>query len=421
MLSNRPPPVRRPDDLPDLPKTSPMTRKDPTARKKPSTPLRMTLMLIAVAIIIGGVFVAKAVMGNLLNGFFDNMPQPASTVTDWTAKEEEWVDAQQAVGTFVAINGTDVTTEAGGVVRSLSIDVGRPVKAGTVLAQLNTANELAVLKSLEASAKLAAVQRDRWQALARDKLVSQAEAEERATVAATSLAQVEAQRALIAQKTIRAPFDGVLGIRQVNLGQFINPGDPIVSLQALDPIYLDFTLPERQVGQVLPGTVIRATVDALPGQVFEGKVTAVEPQVDAATRNFKVQATLDNPEYNLRPGAFAHVGFDTGDSRKVVVVPQTAISFNPYGNAVYVIQEVQRAEGEKDMQGKPLTGKKLVVRQRFVKTGATRGDLIAVTEGLKPGERVATSGLLKLRNDAEVVVNNKVQPVSEAQPKPENR
>src|SRR5690606_13309515 len=140
--------------------------------------------------------------------------------------------------------------------------------------QLNTANELAVLKSLEASARLAAVQRDRWQALARDKLVSQAEAEERATVAATSLAQVEAQRALIAQKTIRAPFDGVLGSRQVNLGQFINPGDPIVSLQALDPIYLDFTLPERQVGQVLRGTVIRATVDALPGQVFEGKVTA---------------------------------------------------------------------------------------------------------------------------------------------------
>lgn len=397
-----------------------MTRKDPNARKTPSTTKRMILMLVGVAVIIGGVFAVKYIMGKGMNDFFDNMPQPAATVTDWTAKEEEWVDAQQAVGTFVAVNGTDVTTEAGGVVRSLSIDVGKPVKAGTVLAQLNTANELAVLKSLEASARLAAVQRDRWQALARDKLVSQAEAEERATVAATSLAQVEAQRALIAQKTIRAPFDGVLGIRQVNLGQFINPGDPIVSLQALDPIYLDFTLPERQVGQVLPGTVIRATVDALPGQVFEGKVTAVEPQVDAATRNFKVQATLDNPEYNLRPGAFAHVGFDTGDSRKVVV-PQTAISFNPYGNAVYVIQEVQRAEGEKNMQGKPLTGKKLVVRQRFVKTGATRGDLIAVTEGLKPGERVATSGLLKLRNDAEVVVNNKVQPVSEAQPKPENR
>ena len=156
-----------------------MTRKDPNARKTPSTTKRMILMLVGVAVIIGGVFAVKYIMGKGMNDFFDNMPQPAATVTDWTAKEEEWVDAQQAVGTFVAVNGTDVTTEAGGVVRSLSIDVGKPVKAGTVLAQLNTANELAVLKSLEASAKLAAVQRDRWQALARDKLVSQAEAEER--------------------------------------------------------------------------------------------------------------------------------------------------------------------------------------------------------------------------------------------------
>ncbi|WP_217991830.1 efflux RND transporter periplasmic adaptor subunit [Pseudoxanthomonas wuyuanensis] len=381
----------------------------------------MIVMLVAVLVIFGGVFAVKAIMGKGMNDFFDNMPQPAASVTDWTAKEEEWSDAQQAVGTFVAINGTEVTTEAGGVVRQLSIDAGQPVKAGTVLVQLNTANELAVLKSLEASAKLAVVQRDRWQALARDKLVSQAEAEERATQAATSLAQAEAQRALIAQKTIRAPFDGVLGIRKVNLGQYLNPGDAIVSLQALDPIYLDFTLPEQRVGQIANGATIRATVDALPGRTFDGKVTAVEPQVDPATRNFKVQATLANPDYILRPGAFAHVGFDTGGTRKVVVVPQTAISFNPYGNAVYVIQEVPRGKGETDMQGKPLTGNKLVVKQRFVKTGATRGDLIAVTDGLKPGERVATSGLLKLRNDAEVAVNNKVQPTTSATPAPENR
>ena len=381
----------------------------------------MMLMLIVVLAVFGGVFAIKAVMNKGMNDFFDSMPQPAATVTDWTAKQEDWVDAQQAVGTFVAVNGTDVTTEAGGVVRSLSIDVGKPVKAGTVLAQLNTANELAVLKSLEASARLAVVQRDRWQALARDKLVSQAEAEERATQAATAQAQVEAQRALIAQKTIRAPFDGVLGIRKANLGQYLNPGDAIVSLQALDPIYLDFTLPEQRTGEVKRGSAIRARVDALPGEVFEGEVTAVEPQVDPATRNFRVQATLSNPDHALRPGTFAHVGFDTGESRRVVVVPQTAISFNPYGNAVYVIQEAERAPGEKDMQGKPLTGTKLVVKQRFVKTGAARGDLIAVTDGLKPGERVATSGLLKLRNDAEVVVNNKIQPTTSAAPAPENR
>nr|WP_295378283.1 efflux RND transporter periplasmic adaptor subunit [Pseudoxanthomonas sp.] len=378
-------------------------------------------MLIAVVVIFGGVFVFKSVMSKGMNDFFDNMPQPAATVTDWTAKQEQWLDAQQAVGTFVAIQGTDVTTEAGGVVRELSIDVGQPVKAGAVLARLNTANELAVLRSLEASAKLAAVQRDRWQALARDKLVSQADAEERSTQAATAQAQVEAQRALIAQKTIVAPFSGVLGIRKVSLGQYLSPGDAIVSLQTLDPIYLDFTLPEQRVGQMARGSRIRATVDALPGQVFEGEVTAVEPLVDTATRNFKVQATLANPDNALRPGTFAHVGFDTGSAQNVVVVPQTAVSFNPYGNAVYVIQEVARAKGETDMQGKPLTGKKLIVKQRFVKTGSTRGDLIAITEGLKAGERVATTGLLKLRNDAEVVVNNKVKPSANAAPAPENR
>lgn len=397
-----------------------MTR-NATARKPPSTLLRMVLMLIAVVLIFGGVFLVKAGLSKGMNDFFDNMPQPASTVTDWTARQERWADAQQAVGTFVAIQGTDVTTEAGGVVRELSIDVGQPVKAGAVLARLNTANEMAVLRSLEASAKLAAVQRDRWQALARDKLVSQADAEERSTQAATAQAQVEAQRALIAQKTITAPFSGVLGIRKVSLGQYLSPGDAIVSLQTLDPIYLDFTLPEQRVGQMTRGSRIRATVDALPGQVFEGEVTAVEPLVDAATRNFKVQATLANPDNALRPGTFAHVGFDTGSAQNVVVVPQTAVSFNPYGNAVYVIQEVARAKGETDMQGKPLTGRKLIVKQRFVKTGTTRGDLIAITEGLKAGERVATTGLLKLRNDAEVVINNKVQPSANAAPAPENR
>ncbi len=391
-------------------------------QKKPASfPLRLILTLLGALVVFGGVFGVKAFLGGQTNKFFDNMPQPASAVTAYTAKQEQWADAQEAVGTFVAINGTDVTTEAGGVVKELTFEAGQPVKAGTVLVRLNTANELATLKSLEATARLAAVQRDRWRTLGKDKLVSQDEVEQRATAAASAQADADAQRALISQKTIRAPFDGVLGLRRVNLGQFVNPGDPIVSLQALDPIYLDFSLPEQRIGEVTLGLPVRATVDGLPGQVFEGKITAVEPQIDTDTRNFKVQATLANPEYNLRPGAFAHVGFDTGDSRQVVVVPQTAISFNPYGNAVYVIQEVQRAEGEKDMQGKPLTGKKLVVRQRFVKTGTTRGDLIAVTEGLKPGERVATSGLLKLRNDAEVVVNNKVQPVTEAQPKPENR
>jgi len=396
-----------------------MPKHDPA--RKPSTRKRMIWMLIGALVVFGGVFLVKAGMSKGMNDFFDNMPQPASAVTAATAKSERWSDDEESVGTFVAINGTNVTTEAGGVVKSIEFEAGQPVKAGAVLVRLNTANELATLKSLEASARLAAVQRDRWRKLGRDKLVSQDEVEQRATAAATAQAQADAQRALIAQKTIRAPFDGFLGIRQVNLGQFVNPGDPIVSLQALDPIYLDFSLPEKRMGQVQNGTRIRATVDAMPGRTFEGEITAIQPEVDANTRNFKVQATLDNAEGNLRPGTFAHVGFALGGERTVVVIPQTAVSFNPYGNAVYVITKKKRAEGEKDMQGKPLTGDKLIVTQRFVKTGATRGDLIAVTDGLKPGEQVATSGLLKLRNDAEVTINNKVLPTADAQPKTENR
>lgn len=396
-----------------------MPKHDPA--RKPSMRKRMIWMLIGAIVVFGGVFGVKAMMSAGMNQFFDNMPQPASAITAATAKSERWSDNEESVGTFVAINGTNVTTEAGGVVKSIEFEAGQPVKAGQVLIRLNTANELATLKSLEASARLAAVQRDRWRKLGQDKLVSQDEVEQRATAAATAQAQADAQRALIAQKTIRAPFDGFLGIRQVNLGQFVNPGDPIVSLQALDPIYLDFSLPEKLMGQVQGGTRVRATLDAMPGRTFEGEVTAIQPEVDANTRNFKVQATFDNAEGNLRPGTFAHVGFALGGERTVVVIPQTAVSFNPYGNAVYVISKKKRAEGEKDMQGKPLTGDKLIVTQRFIKTGATRGDLIAVTDGLKPGEQVATSGLLKLRNDAEVTINNKVLPTADAQPKTENR
>lgn len=401
----------RPTPAADAPK--------PTARKL-SAARRMTLMLIATGVVFGGVFAVKAVMDKRMNAFFDNMPQPVVAVSAYSAKAEHWRDDAEAVGTFVAVNGTEVTTEAGGVIREILFRPGQQVRAGTVLVRLNTTNEEATLRALEAAAKLAVAQRDRWRALGAQKLVSQDEVEQRAADAAAKIAQVEAQRAVIALKTIRAPFDGVLGIRKINLGQFVNPGDPLVNLQSLNPILLDFTLPQQRMGDVQEGTAIRASVDSLSGQVFDGRITAIEPQVDAQTRNFTVQASFVNDDGALRPGVFAKVAFSLGGERSVVVVPQTAMTFNPYGNAVYVIEEVDRAEGEKDMQGKPLTGKKLIVRQRFVKTGATRGDLVAVTEGLKPGERVATSGLLKLRNEAEVTINNKVQPAAEAAPKPGN-
>ena len=393
----------------------------PTTKRPPSTRKRMILMLVAALVIFGGVFGIKAMIGAQTNKFFDNMPQPAVAVSSANARMQAWSDDAEAVGTFVAVNGADVTTESGGVVRSIEFDAGQPVRAGAVLVRLNSANEEATLRSLEASAKLAKVQADRWRKLGADKLVSLDDVQSKVTAAATAQAQVDAQRALIEQKTIRAPFSGVLGIRKVNLGQFVSPGDAIVSLQQLDPIYLAFSLPEQRIGQLVEGSMVRATVDAMPGAVFDGKVTAIEPLVDPNTRNFKAQATVQNPDGKLRPGSFAHVGFALGGERQVVVIPQTAVSFNPYGNAVFVISKVKRKDGETDMQGKPLTGDKLIVTQRFVKTGATRGDLVAITDGLKPGEQVVTSGLLKLRNDAEVTINNKVQPSAEAQPQTANR
>lgn len=393
----------------------------PTSQRPPSARKRMILMLIAALVIFGGVFGIKAFFAAQTNKFFDNMPQPAVAVSSAKVQAQRWSDGGDAVGTFSAVNGIDVTTEAGGVVRSIEFEAGNKVGAGAVLVRLNTANEDATLKALEASARLAKVQADRWQKLGKDKLVSLDDVQAKVTAAATAQAQVDAQRALIAQKTIRAPFSGQLGIRKINLGQYIAPGAAVVSLQQMDPILLDFALPEQMMGKMVKGGNVRATVDALPGQAFDGTITAIDPQVDASTRNFKVQATFRNPDAALRPGSFAKVGFDVGGERDVVVIPQTAVSFNPYGNAVFVIGKVKRKDGETDMQGKPLTGDKLVVTQRFIKTGATRGDLIAVTDGLKPGEEVVTSGLLKLRNDAEVTINNSVQPAASATPTPANR
>ena len=260
--------------------------------RQPSFARRMILMLSGVAVIFGGVFAVKAIMGKATNDFFDNMPQPPVEVSTFEARSERWSGTAEAVGTLVADNGTDVTTEAGGVVQQIAFESGQAVRKGDLLVQLNTANEQAQLKALDTAARLAITQRDRWRELGDQKLVSRSEVDERIADAATTQAQADAQRALIAQKTIRAPFDGVLGIRQVNLGQYINPGDPIVGLQALDPIHVDFTLPEQRMNEVAIGAPVRLEVDAHPGQAFEAKVTAVEPSVDANTRNFKVRATL---------------------------------------------------------------------------------------------------------------------------------
>lgn len=398
-----------------------MSPRPDRPRRPPSTARRMVVMLLLTGLFLGGLFGIKAMMAAGMNQFFDNMPMPAVSITAAEVERRLWPQTLDAVGTLVAVNGTDVTTEAPGVVSAIRFESGQRVRKGEVLVQLDASAETASLRALEAALKLAQAQRDRYRELFTTRqAVARADLDERESEAERLQAEVNAQRALIARKTIRAPFDGVLGIRKVNPGQFVNPGDAIVSLQSLDPIYVNFSLPEQEIGRVAAGQAVTASVDALEGRAFTGTITAIEARVDAGTRNFLVQATLENPEELLRPGTFARVRSEIGEPLQVLVVPQTAVSFNPYGNSVFVIAEVDRQPGETDMEGKPLVGRKLVARQRFIRTGATRGDLVAVIEGLSAGERVATSGLLKLRNDAEVTVDNTVQPAAEEQPVPPN-
>ena len=394
----------------------------PAPSRTPSTTKRMIVMLILATLLLGGLFAVKAMMSAGMNQFFDNMPQPAVAVTATEAVQRQWPQTLEAVGTLVAVNSTDVTSESPGVVSAIRFESGQRVRQGDVLVQLDASAESATLRSLEAALKLALTQRDRYRELfSTRQAVAKADLDQRESEAERLQADVGAQRALIARKTIRAPFDGVLGIRKINLGQYLNPGDAIVNLQTLDPVFLNFTLPEQDVGKVADGQPVAVTVDALPERRFAGSISAIESQVDASTRNFLVQATLANPDEALRAGSFARVSSDIGDALSVLAVPQTAVSFNPYGNSVFVITEVARQPGETDMTGKPLVGNKLIAQQRFIRTGSTRGDLVAVTDGLAAGERVATSGLLKLRNDAEVSINNKVQPSADEAPAPANR
>lgn len=417
-----------------------MNRRDRTVQPHRSTALRMLLMLIVVGAVFGAIFGLKWYGTKMMNQAMDNMPMPPASITAAVARQEQWGDSLGAVGSLAAVNGTHVTTEAAGVVSAIRFESGQQVARGDVLLQLDATTELASLRALEAGLRLAVTQRDRFRELYQErKLVARADLDQRESEVEQLQAQVEAQRALVARKTIRAPFAGRLGIRQVNLGQYLNPGDAIVSLQSLDPIHLDFSVPEQRLAEIRTGLPVTAQVDAAPGRSFEGTVTAIEPEVDLATRNVRVQATLANPDGLLRPGTSARVAAGIGEPRTVVVIPQTAVSFNPYGNSVYVIgsgrQDAEQAPAagpagdgaagdDAPGQAAPpvqVEGDTLTVSQRFIRTGASRGDLVAVLEGLRPGERVATSGLLKLRNGATVVINDRVEPTAEAEPAPDNR
>lgn len=375
------------------------------------------LMLLGAFVVVGGLGLAKFRQVKAAMAMGAHFALPPAAVTTIVVHQASWQPTVRAIGSLEAVQGVTVSADLPGIVKEILFDSGKPAKAGDILVRLVTDEEQAQLASAEAQRDLKLVSLKRQQDLLKSKSAAQsdydtADAEYRQAEAA--LAQA---KAVIDRKTIRAPFDGLLGIRQVNIGQYLNSGDKVVPLESIDPIYVDFTLPEQNLSTFGVGTSVQVHTDATGDTVFEGKITAINSQVDTATRNFQAQATVANPGGKLRSGMFANVDVLLADTSKVLPVPSSAISYAPYGNSVFVVTELKDADGHtlKDAQGNPLKG----VSQHFVKLGQTRGDLVAVLSGIQEGDEVVSSGVFKLQNNAPIQINNTVQPGAEEAPNPE--
>lgn len=336
--------------------------------------------------------------------------QPPSSVTTFEAKQVEWRSYIKAIGTLAPVEGVTISADAAGHVVKVSAESGSAVKAGDLLVEIDTSVENAQLVAAEAKADLAKVSLDRAQSLLGNNTVAKSEFDVADATYKQAMAEVTSIKATIDKKRIRAPFDGRVGIRLVNVGQYVSPGSPLLPLQKLDPIYVNFSVPQRQLSSLSVGQKIILNVDAAEAGTFEGAVNAINSEVDPATRNVTVQATIANPQEVLRAGMFARVELELPNAESLVVVPATAIAYASYGNSVFIVEKM------KDPEGKEYLG----VRQQPITVGIARGDLVAISGGVKPGEQVVTAGVFKLRNGVPVQVNNTVQPSSNLAPKPSN-
>lgn len=367
---------------------------------------RMVIMLICVGILLGLVFGYKIFINHLIKNFIaaqKDIPTVSTTKVGYSL----WDSKLTAVGSTRSIRGVNVTTELAGLVEKIYFTPGTSVSQGALLVQLNADSEMAALHALEANAALALITYNRDKKQYAIHAISKAVLDNDIGNLKNLNAQVVQQAAIVAKKTIRAPFSGHLGISAINPGQFLNPGDTVVTLQTLDPIYVDFYLPQQNLAQLQVGQAVTVTSDSYPGEKFTGKITTVNPLVDTTTRNVEVEATIANPTNHLIPGMFASVEIITGQPQRFLTLPQTAISFNPYGQLVYIVKQTGT-----DKKGNPI----LIANQSFVITGQTRGDQVTVLEGLKEGDTVVTSGQLKLKNNIQVSINNSVQPTDNPAP-----
>jgi membrane fusion protein, multidrug efflux system len=384
---------------------------------------RMIVMLTVIGGIIGLLGFVKVRQIQDALGQAAAFQPPPEAVTTIVAQDDKWPATLGAIGTVAAVQGITVSADLPGVVARIAFESGVAVHEGDLLVELDTkqeqaqlAQQRAHLNAVEAAAELARLNYERMHGLVNDGAITRAEydravAEQKQAVAEQeqTKAQIEEINATISRKTIRAPFSGTLGLRRVNLGQYMAGGDPVVPLQSLDPTYVNFGVPQQDAAQVRVGQTVRITAEDLTGAAFTGHVTAINSVVDEATRNIQIQATLANPTGKLRPGMFVQTEVLLGANRSLVTLPVSAISYAPYGDSVFIVEDL------KDPKGRTYRG----VRQQFVKLGAARGDQIAVLSGIKPKEEIVTSGAFKLRNGAAVVVNNKVQPDNKRAPKPE--
>ena len=374
------------------------------------TAARTLILIAAVILVVGGIWAYKIFTLHALQARMATMMIPPATVSTAIAPSTVWQRQFHAVGSLAAVQGVTVSNQIEGAVAKIAFESGRHVKAGDVLVEEDVSTDEAQLAGLVAQADLAKITLARARELRANDTNSQAELDSAEGQFRAAGSAVDNERAVIGKKTIKAPFSGLLGIRQVNLGQFLPAGGPIVTLQALDPIYVNFTLPQQDVADLHVGQAVRVSIDAYPGTVFEGKVNALNSKVDDATRNLQVQATLSNADERLLPGMFAGVDLILPREDHFVTLPETAIVYNPYGNAVYVIERTKTGSGSE----------LLVARQHFVTLGETRGDEVAVVKGINAGDEVVTSGQLKLHNGSSVVVNNAVQPPVNPAPNPPN-
>src|ERR1700688_4638595 len=371
---------------------------------------RMVIMLLLMAALVGGLGFIKYRQVESAIAAGASFQIPATSVSTVIAKRETWPSTLSVIGTAAAIQGVTVSADLPGTVDKIHFESGQAVHEGDILVDLDIRQEKAQLANLEAQRDLAHVQYGRSEQLVKAGVISKSEFDNAAAQQKATDAQVNDIKAAIARKTIHAPFSGVLGIRQISLGQYLAAGQAIVSLESVNPIYVNFGIPQQETAQMTVGRAVRVTNGDLPGMAFTGKITALDSVVNEQTRNIQVQGTFANKGNKLRPGMFVQVELPVGQPRDIVPLPASAINYAPYGDSVYIVGQM------KDAKGKSYLG----VRQQVVKVEGSRGDQVAITSGLNPGDEVVSSGVFRLRNGAPVQVNNTVKPENSPSPKPEN-